>query len=750
MAPPAGTLRVGRYFLTLLALLAVLYSIVFWPNQRHSPKLGLDLVGGTQVIFTAKTEAGKTPSKASMNQAKQIMENRVNGSGVTEATVVIQGSNQIVISIPGSTNTDVAKLGQAAVLNFRGVVMPAVPVTHPTAGAATNSAASPSVSPSAAASGSPSPSPSSTAPAVNAPSSPGASAKSSAGPDAAEVRPLAAPHAAPTPASSAASAPKASGTTSPASTPSAPATAAAPPASAHPFAGLTFPIPTSDTAFAKLSTTQQQQLQTALGNFDCTAGQDEPDLVNKPFLACDDGKTYGAQVAYLLGPVIVPGHEIKAAAAQAPNVSQGQTEWTVSLDLKTSGQTAWAKYTGAHNLGSSTATGGSVTQCGAGGTPCADYVAFTLDGNVISAPVNQEAINGGTTQISGNFTQSSSKQLSDQLKYGALPLTFKNQEAQTVSATLGTSQLKAGLLAGGIGLVLVVIYSLIYYRALGLVTIASLLVSGALTYGALVMLGNQIGFTLSLAGIAGFIVAVGITADSFVVFFERIKDEVHEGRSMRVAIPRAWVRARRTVLSADTVSFLAAAILYYFAAGDVKGFAFTLGLSTVIDLIVVFLFTHPLVSWLSRKKAFGSARFTGLNAVRDGGVAPPAPDPAPRASTKPARTKPARTRSTSPTKTGTAPVALLERDDESAAPDAAEPQPTAEPDIAEAGTTESTPEPAGDEHVADEPLDTDESAVADEPAKPRRRAVPEPGSAAERAAARRARMRAQADEKGNG
>ena len=259
--------------------------------------------------------------------------------------------------------------------------------------------------------------------------------------------------------------------------------------------------------------------------------------MKKDFIACDDGKTYGAQLAYLLGPVIVPGHEIKTAAAQAPNVSQGQTEWTVSLDLKTTGQTNWAKYTGAHNLGSSTATGGAVTQCGSSGTPCADYVAFTLDGNVISAPVNQEAINGGKTQISGSFTQKSSKQLADQLKYGALPLTFKNQAAQTVSATLGTSQLKAGLLAGGIGLVLVVIYSLIYYRALGLVTIASLLVSGGLTYGALVVLGTQIGFTLSLAGIAGFIVAVGITADSFVVFFERIKDEVHEGRSMRVAIP---------------------------------------------------------------------------------------------------------------------------------------------------------------------------------------------------------------------
>ena len=190
------------------------------------------------------------------------------------------------------------------------------------------------------------------------------------------------------------------------------------------------------------------------------------------------------------------------------------------------------------------------------------------------------------------------------------------ETTQNVSPTLGSSQLKSGLLAGGIGLALVVLYSLLYYRGLGFVTIASLLVSGVLTYGALVILGREIGFTLTLAGIAGFIVAIGITADSFVVFFERIKDEVHDGRSFRVAVPRAWTRARRTIISADFVSFLAAAVLYYLAAGDVRGFAFTLGMSTVLDLVVVFLFTHPLLVLLSRSPTFGSARFTGLNALR--------------------------------------------------------------------------------------------------------------------------------------
>jgi preprotein translocase subunit SecD len=202
-------------------------------------------------------------------------------------------------------------------------------------------------------------------------------------------------------------------------------TATAPPASSDPLTGLPFPIPTNDIEFNNLSTTQQQELQTAMSSFDCTAAPDEPDVARKPFLACDNGKTYGAQLAYLLGPVIVAGHEIKTAAARAPNVSQGGTEWTVSLSLKPSGQTRWAQYTGAHSLGSATATGGSVTQCGASSTPCGDYVGFVLDGEVISAPVNQEAINSGKTQISGDFTSQTAKRLAAELASGSLPVDLR-------------------------------------------------------------------------------------------------------------------------------------------------------------------------------------------------------------------------------------------------------------------------------------------------------------------------------------
>src|SRR5207247_9779491 len=213
--------------------------------------------------------------------------------------------------------------------------------------------------------------------------------------------------------------------------------------------------------------------------------------------------------------------------------------------------------------------------------------------------------------ITGTFSTADVPTLSRQIKHGSLPLAFKIESVDGVPATLGLRQMQFGMLAGAIGLLLVVIYCFFYYRALGIVVVASLGVSGALVYALLVLLARYQGFTLTLSGIAGLIVAIGITADSFVVFFERLKDEVKDGRTVRSAVPRAWVRARRTILSADTVSFLAAAVLYILAIGPVKGFAFTLGMSTIIDLVVVFLFTHPLVALLSRSNAFTSPRFSG-------------------------------------------------------------------------------------------------------------------------------------------
>jgi preprotein translocase subunit SecD len=741
VAPP-GTLRVGRYFLALVVLFGVLYALVFLPAQRHTPKLGIDLVGGIRVIFTAV--GNTTPTQ--MDQARQIMEDRVNGTGVTQSTVVVQGGNQIVISIPNGTGADVAALGQPAKLNFRGVVAPPVPVTcGPYApGAAKrstgNSGGGQSAQPSTGNSGA-----GQSAQPSGAPSTPSSTAAAEA-PNAAAHHLLAdkptrhrtasagSSHA---PKSGAAGSGTATGTPSPSASPSASPTPSSPAPSAPPVGApctvhsvadlqsganaVKLPDPGSVYASNGLDPTAAQGLASKLTSFKCSDAQTEPDLNAKYYLVCGDhiGINPKQKYAFLLGPVVVPGTQISSAAPQAPNASQGQADWTVLLHLKDSGDAAWSKYTGAHNIGGTANSGGAITSCGTQ-TPCADFVAFTLNGAVISAPVNEEQISGLPTQISGNFTPTSARQLAQQLQYGALPLTFKLDENQHVSATLGTAQLKAAFLAGGIGLILVVLYSLGYYRGLGLVTIASLLVSAGFTYAMLVILGEHLGFTLDLSGIAGFIVALGITADSFVVFFERIKDEVHDGRSFRVAVPRAWVRARRTILSADTVSFLAAAILYYFASAEVKGFAFTLGLSTILDLVVVFLFTHPMLSILSRSRAFGSPRFTGLNALRPStGTLPD--DDQPRG-----RGLGSRVRRSAPgtaDRAGSATVAV------------------AEPDTATGPAPDAAAEPPAD------PQDDKPPAGAAE-TEPRRHTTPAPGTAAERAAARRARMRQQRDEGG--
>ena len=235
-----------------------------------------------------------------------------------------------------------------------------------------------------------------------------------------------------------------------------------------------------------------------------------------------------------------------------------------------------------------------------------NQVAIVLDGLVVSAPVIREAIPSGNAQITGSFTQTEAQDLANVLKYGALPLAFDRGEVQQVSPTLGSDQLHAGLLAGALGLFLVLIFSLLYYRALGLVTVGSLAIAGTILYLLFLVLGKSIGFTLTLAGIAGAIVSIGITADSFIVFFERIRDEAREGRSLRSAVESGWARARHTIIVADTVSILAAVLLYFFAVGGVRGFAFTLGLTTFIDLLIVFIFTKPIVTVIAKWNFFAS------------------------------------------------------------------------------------------------------------------------------------------------
>lgn len=767
--PSVGTLRVGRYFLALLLIFVALFAVVGL-GSRQTPKLGIDLAGGKRVIFDAiTTKQHAKPSSDSMSQARQIIEDRVNNQGVTGSTVQVQNGNQLVVTIPGGTGTDVKELGQPAVLNFRGIMAPAQVVscgvsaqtTTPTAtpSATSGGTANSSTSASSTASASTSKSAASTRTASsgaagNAFADRRLAAKPSTTPSVTKTRVNAKPTATPTGTATGTASGTATGATPTGSTASSSA-ATSTKCLADPIGALfktdpglkkvmpnaeKCPTPSLSSgaacrAFSDLSTTRQTELLSAISRFKCAAAQTEQDLDTRYYLACDDGTNAGVPVAYLLGHVVVPGSEVSSATALAPGSSGTQitSKWSIQVNLNGTGGGRWNAWTSKYHTDQSTANGASAIQtsatapCGpSAAVPCSDFVGFTLNGQVVSTAINLAALDR-VTQITGNFSQSSADKLAQELNFGRLPLSFKLESNESVSATLGSVQLKAAFLAGGIGLLLVVLYSLAYYRGLGLVTIASLLVSAGLTYAMLVILGTQIGFTLDLAGIAGFIVALGITADSFVVFFERIKDEVHEGRSMRVAVPRAWIRARRTILSADTVSFLAAAILYYFASADVKGFAFTLGLSTILDLVVVFLFTHPIVSLLSRSRAFGSPRFTGLNSVRTGPSIADDDTDAPRR--RPARTAAASARERAAGRRGmtAAPVATVDTD----APDVGAPDEPVDDIVVEDSARYDDGTSAADEL-------TDES--TDGPVGEADRG-PSGGTAAERAAARRARRR---------
>ncbi len=330
----------------------------------------------------------------------------------------------------------------------------------------------------------------------------------------------------------------------------------------------------------------------AAATIDCSApdplqGNDDPAL---PLVACSTDGT----AVYVLGPSIIDGQQIADASSQ---FDTQQSRNVVSLSFDAAGGDTWAQFTAA-NIG--------------------QQAAFTLDSKVVSAPVIQGATpSGSATQITGNFTADSARELANTLKYGSLPLSFAASEAETVSATLGLASLEAGLIAGAVGLVLVLLYCLLYYRMLGILTALSLVLSMAAIYGILVLLGRWIDFTLDLAGIAGLIIGIGMTADSFVVFFERIKDEIREGRSFRSAVPRGWARARRTILSGNAVSFIAAAVLYVLAVGQVRGFAFTLGLSTLLDIVIVVLVTWPLVNLASRSEFWSRPSINGLGAVQE-------------------------------------------------------------------------------------------------------------------------------------
>jgi preprotein translocase subunit SecD len=601
--------------LILVMLISITGSKTFDPGSWHNQfkvGLGLDLSSGTQVVLKAATAKG-APSADAMQQAISVLESRVNGTGNSGAQVQQQGADLINVTVPGKAPQDVINLvSSTAKLAFRPVLLEET-YTPP-------AAATPGATPSAGASGSPSPSATPTGSAKSATGAPtpstGASASTSASPKASTqdvTAKLASPSA--TPTAKASSTPSASTTPKATTTPAAGATPA--PASTAP-ATLTFGDATKVNAatmklFNKLACTPGPNPTTVDPDWKNTVGYsdagDQWDELASQTVSCDPNGT-----KYVLGPAVFEGTQLTGVT---PTLQQNSTQWVVNLSLNGAATKAFGTLT--TNQFNTYFPTASTDQDAA----ALDSTAIVLDGNVQSAPETQGALTAGQFTISGpqpaGFNEAQAVQLTNVLKYGQLPLNFSTLSVESTSPQVGRSSLDAGLLAGILGLALVILYLFYYYRGLGLVSVSSLLIAALLAYLSVVILSRYQNFTMSLSAIAGLVVAIGITADSFIVYFERLRDEVRDGKTLRPAVEAGWKRARRTILVSDTVSFLAAVLLYHFAVSDVQGFAYTLGLTTLIDVLVVFLFTKPMVTILAGTKFFSSGhKWSGLDPERLG------------------------------------------------------------------------------------------------------------------------------------
>lgn len=488
----------------IVALTAILGVGVATGQAQLAPKLALDLEGGTQMVLVPEATGGEQVSSEQLDQAVEIIRQRVDGSGVAEAEITTQGGSNVVVSLPGIPDEETRALIQASAnMEFRPVI---------TMGSFT-----------------------------------------------------ATPEEERTPAEE-------------------------------------FPEPTGEPANGSDANWITPELAAEFEAYDCPAVLGDPNREPLPqdeaAIVCDPNQG----VKYIVGPVEVPGTDIADADYGLVNTATGVStnQWAVNLTFNNDGSDAFREVTQRLTPFQE-------------GDPRKQF-AIVLDGSVVSAPQSQAVITDGRAQISGNFTEESAAALAEQLKYGALPISFTIESEQQISATLGADQLRLGLIAGLIGLALVAVYSFFQYRVLGLVTMASLVVAGVLTYLAIVLLGWSDNYRLSLAGIAGLIVAIGLTADSFIVYFERIKDELRAGRSLPEAVEYGWSRAKRTITASKAVNLLAAVVLYFVAVGNVRGFAFTLGLTAVADLVVVFMFTHPVMQMLAHTRFFGGGhKLSGLD-----------------------------------------------------------------------------------------------------------------------------------------
>ncbi len=595
MARNARTRGPRRVLLSLVVIVLALFGAIgaahTWSNGQLTPKLGLDLEGGTEMTLQpVLSDPNAQVSQGQLDKARDIIAQRVDSYGVAEAEVTTQGGRNIVVSIPGQPDAaTLDAIRKPSQLRFRAVLTADAGSPQPTATATGTTSGTTS----GTATGTASTSTATTPPPIFTPDAPTETATQGSSTAANRAVPQALVAADPTPTDT--------GTTPATATPTGTPTgtgAANPTGTATPTAA---PTDASDPAWVTPEILDQ------FTKLDCS----KPNAVNavvddpaKPLVTCSEDK----KVKYILGPVEVDGTDIADASAGYQTSANGQPTSIVEVQLKFTGD-------GAQKFG-------AVTTRLIGLQGARNQFAIVLDKLVISAPTTQAAITNGQASITGSFTIESARSLANQLKFGALPLSFSLQTQEDISPTLGSEQLQLGLLAGLIGMLLVVIYSLLQYRLLGLVTVASLVVAAILTYGVLTFLGWSYNFRLTMAGVTGVIVAIGVTADSFIVYFERIRDEVRDGRPLVAAVEAGWGRARRTILAADAVNFLAAAVLYFLASSNVRGFAFTLGVTTLIDLAVVFLFTHPVVAILAHTTFFGGGhKWSGLDPERLGAKA---------------------------------------------------------------------------------------------------------------------------------
>lgn len=509
MSTSSPTRRAWRALIGLLGITLVLFGanalgVHLFKEGTWVPELALDLQGGTQIVMAADTE-GATPTSEQMQQAVQIIRQRVDASGVGEAQVTTQGSENIVVQIPGTADEQTRERVQAsAQMQLRPVIYATDPAT------------------------------------------------SFVGEDGEET-----------------------------------------------------PFPTPDDSMNDERTVEPtdasdinwvtDRLWAEMQSYDCTAEDNDPahSPSAEPLITCDVEN----QVKYILGPVELDGSAIDDAQAA---ITQDNGRWAVQITFD----------------GEGAKTFGEISQRLYGQQPPLNQFAFVLDGDVISAPSMDAVITNGQPQISGpGIAEESAKLLADQLRFGALPMSFEVVSSDTISATLGSQQLMIGLVAGLIGLALVALWVLLVsYRALGFVIIASLAVMAVLTFVLLCLLSWRIDYRLSLAGVAGLIVTIGFTADSFIVYFERIRDEMRDGKSPTAAVEDGWDRAKRTIFISKSINILAAVVLYILADATVKGFAFTLGLTTLLDVLIFVIFTHPVMQLLVRTKFFGGGHpLSGLN-----------------------------------------------------------------------------------------------------------------------------------------